>query len=152
HSFGGQWIKVYIDFDNSDSFNEADELVFASTSGATTTNGTIIIPVSATTTTTRMRVMTKWNSLPTNSCDPGGGWGETHDYTVNIIGPPSTPPTPTQTAGVPSCTVGSDLDVVGTPDTDVLWYWQTSTTGTSTATPYTGPHTVYANGIYYLRA
>src|SRR5690606_18529178 len=61
HSFGGQWIKVYIDFDNSDSFNEADELVFASTSGATTTNGTIIIPVSATTTTTRMRVMTKWN-------------------------------------------------------------------------------------------
>ncbi len=66
--------------------------------------------------------------------------------------PPAVPPTPTQALGVPSCSTGSDIDVVGSPAVDVLWYWQTTSNGTSTSEPYTGPYTVFANGFYYLRA
>jgi subtilisin-like proprotein convertase family protein len=66
--------------------------------------------------------------------------------------PPATPPTPTQDPGIPTCIAGTNLSVVGTPDTDVLWYWQTSASGTSMSDLYTGPYNVFANGTYYLRA
>ncbi len=65
---------------------------------------------------------------------------------------PATPPVPTQSAGIPSCATGTDLDLAGPPPADVTWYWQTSATGTSTANPYVGPYTVFANGTYYARA
>jgi len=65
---------------------------------------------------------------------------------------PSVPPTPIQAAGTPECATGSVLTVSGTPATDVTWYWQTSSTGTSYANPYLGPWTVYANDTYYIRA
>jgi hypothetical protein len=69
---------------------------------------------------------------------------------INVI-EIQTPPTPTQAAGTPTCSGGTTLDVVGSPQANTTWYWQTSATGTSTATPYAGPYTVYANGTYYLR-
>jgi hypothetical protein len=69
-----------------------------------------------------------------------------------FVAPPATPPTPTQALGIPSCATGTDLDLAGPPPADVTWYWQTSATGTSTANPYTGPYTVFANGTYYARA
>ncbi len=87
HGFSGQFVKIWIDFNNNDSFEDAGELLYSSAAGAGATAGTIAIPLTATPTTTRLRVMTRWNSSPTNSCDPGGGWGETHDYTVNIVVP-----------------------------------------------------------------
>jgi len=72
--------------------------------------------------------------------------------TFRWAGPPPTPPTPFQVAGIPTCSVGTDLDVVGTPDVDVSWYWQTTAAGTSTTDLYAGPYAVLANGTYYLRA
>lgn len=65
---------------------------------------------------------------------------------------PQAPPTPTQSAGIPSCATGTELDLVGTPPADVVWYWQTTPLGTSTAEPYTGPYTVLSNNTYYARA
>lgn len=72
--------------------------------------------------------------------------------TFRWAGPPPTPPVPFQAAGIPSCLTGTNLDVVGTPDPDVLWYWQTSASGTSTTDLYSGPFNVLTNGTYYLRA
>ena len=69
-----------------------------------------------------------------------------------FAGPPPTPPTPTQDAAIPSCATGTSIDVTGTPDTDVQWYWQATASGTSMTVPYAGPYTVFANGTYYLRA
>lgn len=66
--------------------------------------------------------------------------------------PPPAPPTPVEAAGTPTCSVGTTIDLVGTPPTNVAWYWQTSATGTSTALPYAGPRTIFANGTYYARA
>lgn len=66
--------------------------------------------------------------------------------------PPATPPTPYQVAPTVSCALGTDLDVIGTPATNVSWYWQATAAGTSITNPYSGPYTVFANGTYYLRA
>lgn len=66
--------------------------------------------------------------------------------------PPATPPTPFQVAPSTSCVTGTDLDVAGTPAPDVVWYWQTSATGTDMTAQYVGPYNVTANGTYYLRA
>ncbi|MDP4684046.1 MAG: hypothetical protein NWS40_05090, partial [Crocinitomicaceae bacterium] len=65
---------------------------------------------------------------------------------------PAVPPTPFQIAPTTSCALGTNLDVVGTPPTDVLWYWQTAANGTSLATPYAGSYNVFTNATYYLRA
>lgn len=65
---------------------------------------------------------------------------------------PSTPPTPTEAAGPPTCSAGTTIDLAGPPPAGVNWYWQTSATGTSTANLYTGPYTIMANGTYYARA
>jgi hypothetical protein len=73
-------------------------------------------------------------------------------FTLNGTPNIATPPTPTQAPGTPDCAVGTTIDVVGTPATDVEWYWQSSAAGTSTANLYAGPYQIFANGTYYLRA
>ncbi|TSJ45551.1 T9SS type A sorting domain-containing protein [Fluviicola chungangensis] len=66
---------------------------------------------------------------------------------------PAVPPAPTQAVGTPTCSGGSDLTVTGSPaNTDEIWYWQTTPTGTSTTDPASSPWTVFANGTYYVRA
>ncbi len=65
---------------------------------------------------------------------------------------PATPPTPTQSVGIPTCSDGTELSVTETPPANVQWYWQTTASGTSLALPYSGPYTVFANGTYFLRA
>jgi subtilisin-like proprotein convertase family protein len=69
-----------------------------------------------------------------------------------FVNPPATPSTPFEVAGTPGCATGTNLDVSGTPGTDILWYWQSTAAGTSTAIPYSGPYTVFNNTTYYLRA
>ncbi|WP_338763619.1 GEVED domain-containing protein [Bernardetia sp. ABR2-2B] len=74
---------VWIDLNKDGDFNDSGELVFskaASTSSSAT--GSITIPSTATTGTTRMRVSMKYNGIPT-SCE-SFSYGEVEDYTVNI--------------------------------------------------------------------
>ena len=83
HDFSSQRVKIWIDFNRDGVFDDATELVYASPTGANPTIGQFatddVGPIE-----TRMRVMTRWSTEPANACDPGGGWGETHDYTVVI--------------------------------------------------------------------
>ena len=67
---------------------------------------------------------------------------------------PSNPATPDifQTATVPNCLNGAEVDLTGTPPANVTWYWQTSATGTSTADPYTGPKFYPINGYVYANS
>ncbi|MBF6628089.1 MAG: fibronectin type III domain-containing protein, partial [Proteiniphilum sp.] len=62
------------------------------------------------------------------------------------------PPTPTQDPTPPTCSAGTTIDIAGTPEAGSVWYWQTSSTGTSTASPYTGAMTVTSNGTYFVRS
>ena len=74
--------NVWIDFNKNGTF-ESTELVFTkSKSKASSVSGTINIPSSALTGTSRMRVTMKYNALPT-ACETFT-IGEVEDYTINI--------------------------------------------------------------------
>ncbi|MFO7564996.1 MAG: GEVED domain-containing protein [Enhygromyxa sp.] len=83
HNFSSQRVKIWIDFDLDGQFDDT-ELLFESPSTANPTNGQFFVPMAAPMT-TRMRVMDRWSTTPTNACDPGGAFGETHDYAVEIL-------------------------------------------------------------------
>lgn len=68
------------------------------------------------------------------------------------IAAPVTPPTPTEVAGTPDCVTGTNFEIVGSPESGVTWYVQTTATGTSTANPMISPYNVLGNGTYYVRA
>jgi hypothetical protein len=82
HNFSSQRVKIWIDF-NLDGVFDSSELLYESPEGANPTIGQFSIPDVAPVT-TRMRVMDRWSTTPTDACDPGGSFGETHDYTVVI--------------------------------------------------------------------
>ena len=110
HNYPNQYLRIWIDFDNNDVFDPSEE-VFASTTGSNNTVGSFTIPLTVSPTTTRMRVMGRWNSSPTDPCNPGGGFGETHDYTVNIL-------------PAPSCLPISDLGTIDILQTEVEVNWE----------------------------
>lgn len=75
---------VYIDYNGNGSFADSGELVWTKT-GSTTSpvTGSVTIPSTAVLGTTRMRVMMKYSSVPTSSCE-AYTYGQVEDYTVNI--------------------------------------------------------------------
>jgi len=89
---GGTWThstKVYIDFNGNGDFTDpGEEVLVESPHQYGIVSGTISIPASATPgLTTTMRVVTVETSLAT-SVNPCGTytWGETEDYTIEILG------------------------------------------------------------------
>lgn len=75
--------SVWIDFNQDGDFTDAGEQVFSQNATQTTpVSGTINIPSSALSGTTRMRVSMKYNGVPT-SCETFT-YGEVEDYTINI--------------------------------------------------------------------
>lgn len=95
-SYNEYW-KVWIDFNNDSDFDDAGELVYdAGSASSAVRTGTINIPSSAATGSTRMRVSMKYNGAQT-ACETFS-YGEVEDYTVNITG-----------SSAPSCGVPSGL-------------------------------------------
>ena len=106
-----QNVKIYIDFNNDQAFNETDELLYTSpvpTSDVDFTDGSITIPAIAPVNGLRMRVMNAYNGIPT-SCGYTY-YGETHDYTVNILAPP--------TCVIPT---NATVDAVMATNADISW-------------------------------
>lgn len=89
YSFSTYGWKVWIDYNKNGVFEEPTEVVFSKTgvppvpNAAYTITGPIIIPASALTGVTRMRVAMKLGGLPT-PCEAIAN-GEVEDYSVNII-------------------------------------------------------------------
>lgn len=75
---------VYIDYNGDGDFTDSGELAW-SKAGSTTTpvTGSITIPATAALGSTRMRVMMKYSSAPTSSCE-SYTYGQVEDYTLNI--------------------------------------------------------------------
>ncbi|MCQ9633341.1 M12 family metallo-peptidase [Chryseobacterium sp. WG23] len=76
---------VYIDYNGDGDFTDSGELAW-SKAGSTTTpvTGSITIPATASLGSTRMRVMMKYSSIPTSSCETYT-YGQVEDYTLNIV-------------------------------------------------------------------
>jgi hypothetical protein len=77
-SYEEDW-RVWIDFDNSKTF-DADELVYSADNQQSTT-GNVSIPASAIGTTTRMRIAMAYSNVSAT----GGFDGEIEDYTVELV-------------------------------------------------------------------
>jgi chitodextrinase len=75
--------RVWIDFNQDGDFDDSGELVYSKSKTKTTTvSGSLVIPTTALTGSTRMRVAMKYNALA-NPCEIFP-YGEVEDYTVNI--------------------------------------------------------------------
>lgn len=76
---------VYIDYNGDGDFTDSGELAWTK-AGSTTSpvTGSITIPSTATVGSTRMRVMMKYSSIPTSSCE-AFTYGQVEDYTLNIV-------------------------------------------------------------------
>ncbi|MFN1217803.1 GEVED domain-containing protein [Chryseobacterium kwangjuense] len=121
HDYEDQVVKIWIDFDNNGTFDDAaPELVGEATStgsgSSTVTDGTITIPATVTPGTYRMRVGDRYSSSP-EPCNVEG-FGEAHDYTV-VIG------------AVPSCLAPGNLSssAVTFNSAAISWTAATSTVG-----------------------
>ncbi|GAB3729004.1 hypothetical protein GCM10027594_11100 [Hymenobacter agri] len=107
-----EYVKVYIDYNKNGVFTDAGENVVSGTvSSATAATGTFTVPSTASTGTTRMRVVLSDNSA-TTSCG-SYSYGETEDYTVNITtGGTTPPPTVTYCASKGSSVAYEYIDLV----------------------------------------
>ncbi|WP_255554370.1 MULTISPECIES: GEVED domain-containing protein [unclassified Tenacibaculum] len=77
---------VFIDYNQDGDFSDAGETVYTKAPSKTTpVVGSFTVPTSATTGETRMRVVLKYNAIPT-ACEASFEYGEVEDYTVVIGG------------------------------------------------------------------
>jgi len=95
--------KVWIDYNKDATFQDATELIYTSPitsapvgGGSAPLNFTFTVPLTATDGLTLMRVVA-WETTVASTVTACGtyGYGETEDYTINIVSPPSCNGTPT---------------------------------------------------------
>lgn len=184
---GGCGYGVWIDYNQNNTF-EASEKVAGSTSGNlldistnTTITQSVVIPATATTGTTRMRVRiveddtyNMDNNYVIAACNAGTSstdvmdWGETEDYVVNITGGTTTTPIVNTTAatavGATAATLHGSVNANGGSSCAVSFeYGLTTSYGlTANATPATVTGStatavsaslsgILANTIYHYR-
>ncbi|MFK7949786.1 MAG: fibronectin type III domain-containing protein [Saprospiraceae bacterium] len=105
-----EYFTVWIDFDQSGTFDPAEQ-VYAS--GSTTTfpnTGNVIIPTTAALGPTRMRVSMKYNATST-ACETFN-FGEVEDYCVNIV-----------TGGMPQCDVPTNISSINMSTSSTMLNW-----------------------------
>jgi hypothetical protein len=91
----GNVTKAYIDFNQNGQFTDPGEEIYAPTAsanGPNTISTSILVPANALTGQTRMRIVNVETTTIAN-VNPCGTytWGETEDYLVNIVPPPTCP-------------------------------------------------------------
>jgi hypothetical protein len=157
------YFDVFIDFNQDGIFQTSERVVTdfmvgpsGSSFGSYTGTTNITIPGTAMAGSTRMRVRydyfyTAYNGLGAEDPCAQLYEGETEDYIVNIIPLPATPANPVE-VGTPSCSTGGTIQEVGSAPSGETWYWQTTATGTSTASPASTPLTIFVNGTYYINS
>lgn len=82
-SLYNEYFNVYIDYNNDKDFADAGETVYSSPATTAMITGTFTVPTTASTAAVRMRIIMS-DSPITSSCD-SYSYGETEDYTVNLI-------------------------------------------------------------------
>lgn len=141
-------IAVWIDY-NQDGTFAATERVYVSAAGLPgphTETSNILIPVTATPGTTRMRVVNVETGAPLTITPCGTyTWGETEDYNVNIVVPTPCTGTPAPGNTISTATSvcagsqGFTLSLQNNPAVSGLTFqWFSSPTATGTFTPITG--------------
>ncbi len=133
------WANVFIDYNQDGDFTDADERVFSAASsntlGGNVIQGNVVIPITALSGNTRMRiVLAESSSALQNPCGTYT-WGETEDYTITIV--PIAPCTAPPNAGTTVSSISTvcphevfSLSLQGnTIGTGLSYQWQISTDG-----------------------
>ena len=138
-SLYNQGFKVWIDWNNNNSFAEIGELVYTSPGSSTTLySQSITVPFSATPGIKRMRVLCSWNSNPTtvDGCPVGQSYGECEDYDFLVIASAACSGMPTAGTAVASTaavcpSVNYTLSLTGATLASGLSYqWQSAPSAT----------------------
>ena len=101
----GQGFKVWIDWNNNQSFADAGELVYTSPgSGIAVNSAVVTVPFSATTGIVRMRVVCSYAGIPPamDGCPANQTYGECEDYDFVVLASASCSGTPTAGTAVSS--------------------------------------------------
>lgn len=164
HGYSDQNVRIWIDFNNDGTFDDAaPELVASASSdfvgGADITAGQITIPSTVTPGTYRMRVGDRFSSdpIPCNT----DGYGEAHDYTVVIGAAPTCfAPTALAVSGVTANTAQISWTApAAAPANGYEYYYSTSNTypastvvvsGTSSTLSASLPSTLTPATQYYV--
>lgn len=135
NSYGGDQVKVWIDYDQSGTF-EASELAFSTDPQAGPYTGNITIPLDATPGNTRLRIRLYDGIFGSGNDTPCGNddYGQVEDYTINIQ--------PCQAADVSAqptdVTVGCSSNAtisVGVSGTGLTFQWQSRETASDPWVP-----------------
>ncbi|MEA1873402.1 MAG: GEVED domain-containing protein, partial [Bacteroidota bacterium] len=102
----------------------------------------ITIPATAILGSTRMRVMIKYDSDPTGPCE-SGTYGETEDYTINILTPPTITTDPTNQSVCYNSSADFTVSATGSGTLTYQWQYQGGDVvdGTPTGAVYSGANT-----------
>lgn len=152
-TFYSAWFNVFIDYNHNGIFDLPSEQAFTSTiltdATAPTQTGNIIVPTTALTGQTRMRIrLTEGGSASDVACGTFG-FGEVEDYMVNIICPTMTGPVATNVSICTgnSATVSASTTYIGST---LTWYSAASAGTVLASTPtYTTP-TLSSNTSYWV--
>lgn len=134
-----QGFKVWIDWDNNNSFADAGELVYTSPSWSTNLySQNITVPFSATPGTKRMRVLCNYVAVPltNDGCPVNQTYGECEDYDFIVLGATSCSGMPTAGAAISSVpsvcpSVNYTLSLSGATQAAGLSYqWQSAPSAT----------------------
>ena len=110
----GQGFKVWIDWNNNQSFADAGELVYTSPgSGIAVNSAVVTVPFSATTGTVRMRVVCSYGGIPPamDGCPVDQFYGECEDYDFVVLASAACSGMPTAgTAVTSSATICPSVD------------------------------------------
>ncbi|MCD9617530.1 GEVED domain-containing protein [Chryseobacterium gleum] len=146
HNYSNQNVRIWIDFNNDGTFDDAAPELAASASstlvgGENITSGLITIPSTVTPGTYRMRVGDRYSSQPI-PCNTGG-YGEAHDYTV-VIG--SAPTCLAPTALTASSVTANSAQIAWTapssaPGVGYEYYYSVSSTYPTASTVASGSST-----------
>lgn len=125
-----QGFAIWIDLNNNGQYDAAEQL-FTSSSNLNTHTGTITIPSTATTGSLKMRLRCGWNAATISASDAcasiGSGYGETEDYSVNIV-PACNVAFTTQPQNKSLCSGGNTSFTVAASNANT-YKWEVSTNG-----------------------
>jgi hypothetical protein len=134
-----QGFKVWIDWNNNQSFADAGELVYTSPSfGITPYTATVTVPYSAAAGTKRMRVICSYVSVPSTNdgCPVNQSYGECEDYDFVVVASANCTGTPVAGTAASTSTsicpgVNYTLSLTGSTQAAGLTYqWQSAPTAT----------------------
>lgn len=141
--FQGEYVHVWIDFNGDGVYSDATELVYRTpspgltwfASGATATSFNFTVPAGAVTGVVGMRVIGVFGGATQSACGTYT-WGETEDYSINIVAPPVCAGTPTPGTLPPTLSVITNTTTTLQPtglqvEQGLVYQWEQSPNGIS---------------------